>query len=173
MVTIVLLGCSEIVPGTCSPNPTESTGGTEPMPIAGVGASASGDFAADPPKGPLDIGDGVGGAFNAPPRQPQDAPPPDCLQVPGSPCEEKCLADYTTAAGTCGTIESEAQRATCQDSAHSRYKNCRGSCPQQSDEKCRQARDKAYDKCMDKCKDSKCRDACFKDYVACLKECDG
>jgi hypothetical protein len=25
---------------------------------------------------------------------------------------------------------------------------------------------------MDKCKDSKCRDACFKDYVACLKECD-
>jgi len=41
-----------------------------------------------------------------------------------------------------------------------------------SDEKCKRICDKAYDKCMDKCKDKKCRDDCFKDYIECLRECD-
>src|SRR5262249_13309324 len=105
------------------------TGDTDPVPIAaGVGATTTGTYGANPPKGPLDIGDGVGGRWSAPPRQPQDAPPPDCLSVPGSPCEEKCLDDYKTAAGACGNIENQAQRSTCQDGAYANYKNCRGNC---------------------------------------------
>src|SRR5262245_39981057 len=93
VLVTVIVGCSEVVPGTCYQNPAGGTGDTNPPPIgAGVGAT-SGDFPA------------------APPKTPQDAtnPPPDCYSVPGSPCEEKCLDDYKAAAGTCGNIENQEQ----------------------------------------------------------------
>lgn len=143
--TIVPMGCSEIVPGTCYPNPAGGTGDEDPMPIAGVGVSATGDYATEPPKRPLDVGDGVGGGWAAPPRQPQDAPPPDCLSVPQTPCEEKCLSDYKTAAGTCGNIENEAQRNTCRDTAYASYKTCRANC-QLATKSCTDM----YEACQDK-----------------------
>jgi hypothetical protein len=151
-----ILGCSEVVPGSCYLNPTGGAGGADSMAVgAGVGAS-SGDFIS-PPRGPLDYG----GA-------------PDPCIMPQSPCNEKCLADYEAAAGECGKIENEAQRKTCQDGAYAHYKGCNNNCQQQSDdkEKCKQACDRAYDKCMDKCKDSDCRNACWNDYVPCLRDCD-
>lgn len=59
MFVTVILGCSEVVPGTCYENPAGGAGGAGSMPIgAGVGASASGDYATEPPKGPLEHGDG-------------------------------------------------------------------------------------------------------------------
>jgi hypothetical protein len=58
MFVTVLLGCSEVVPGSCYENPTGGAGGEGSMPIgAGVGATTSGDYA-EPPKGPLEHGDG-------------------------------------------------------------------------------------------------------------------
>jgi hypothetical protein len=80
MFVTVLLGCSEIVPGTCYENPAGGAGGADSLAVgAGVGATTSGDYA-EPPKGPLDHGDGVGGFGDVPPRQPQEAtdPPPGC-----------------------------------------------------------------------------------------------
>lgn len=151
----VILGCSEVVPGTCYPNPAGGAGGAGSIPTdPGVGAS-SGDFISPPPSGPLDYG----------------GDPDPCI-VPQSPCNEKCLADYANLAAECGKIADATQRRTCQDSAYARYKNCGESCPpQQLDEKCRQACDRIYDDCMSKCKDGPWRDACFRDYSACLKKC--
>lgn len=71
---VILGGCTAIEPGSCYRNPAGGTGDTDPMPIAGVGASATGDYATDP----SDLGDGVGGGFGAPPREPQDVPPNPC-----------------------------------------------------------------------------------------------
>jgi hypothetical protein len=80
MLITVLLGCNEVEPGTCYPNPAGGAGGADSVSIgAGVGATTSGDYAL-PPKGPLHHGEGVGGSGDVPPKQPQDdtAPPPGC-----------------------------------------------------------------------------------------------
>ncbi|MEO7327974.1 MAG: hypothetical protein ABI193_05315, partial [Minicystis sp.] len=58
-------------------------------------------------EGPVIVQSGAGGFGDAPPKQPQDdgrIPAPDCNIVPGSPCEEKCLADYENVAAGCGRI---------------------------------------------------------------------
>ena len=57
---IVILGCNEVVPGTCHPNTTGGAGGGGDIPIgAGVGATTTtGTYGADPQKGPLAAGDG-------------------------------------------------------------------------------------------------------------------
>jgi hypothetical protein len=86
MFVTVLVGCSEIVPGTCYENPAGGTGGADSLAVgAGVGATTSGDYA-EPPKGPLEDGDGVGGFGDVPPRQPQEAtdPPPGCTMFPAT-----------------------------------------------------------------------------------------
>jgi hypothetical protein len=123
--------------------------------------------------GPI-VPTGAGGFGDVPPK-PQDAtdpPPPDCNIVADSPCNEKCLADYVEEAAKCGKMENEAQRKTCQDGAYAVYKGCRQNCQQSDNEKCKKACEKVYNNCMDKCKDGKCRDECFNDYVECLRECD-
>jgi hypothetical protein len=177
MFVTVLLGCSEIVPGTCYENPAGGAGGADSLAVgAGVGATTSGDYA-EPPKGPLD-GDGVGGFGDVPPRQPQDAtnPPPECNIATQSPCNEKCLADYESAAIVCGKIENEAQRKTCQDSAHASYKGCQGNCAQGDDclERCREQCEKAWERCRDHCPrgDKNCLNECSQELGRCLKECD-
>jgi hypothetical protein len=60
----VILGCSEIVPGTCYENPAGGAGGADSLAVgAGVGATTSGDYA-EPPKGPLETGDGDSSCSN-------------------------------------------------------------------------------------------------------------
>jgi hypothetical protein len=56
----VILGCNEVVPGTCRPNTTGGAGGADSMAVgAGVGvAAAAGTYGADPQKEPLAAGDG-------------------------------------------------------------------------------------------------------------------
>jgi hypothetical protein len=63
---IVILGCSEIEPGSCYPNTSGGAGGGGTMPIgAGVGATTTtGTYGADPPKGPLDTGNGGGDTYS-------------------------------------------------------------------------------------------------------------
>lgn len=75
----VSLGCNEIEPGSCYPNPAGGAGGGDSLPIAGVGATTSGDYA-EPPTEPLDDGRGAGGLLDTP-DQPQDtgsSPPSGC-----------------------------------------------------------------------------------------------
>jgi hypothetical protein len=57
----VILGCNEVVPGTCRPNTTGGAGGADSWAVgAGVGVSAAaGTYGADPPKDPLAAGDGA------------------------------------------------------------------------------------------------------------------
>src|SRR5262249_35772228 len=87
-----ILGCNEVVPGTCRPNTTGGAGGAGDMPIgAGVGATTTGTYGADPPKGPLASGDGADGSGDEPPRQPQGTSnPPD-------PCEDPEFGKPATA----------------------------------------------------------------------------
>jgi hypothetical protein len=61
MFVTVLLGCNEVVPGTCRPNTTGGAGGADSWAVgAGVGVSAAaGTYGADPPKDPLAAGDGA------------------------------------------------------------------------------------------------------------------
>ncbi len=51
-----------------------------------------------------------------------------CEIVALSPCEQKCETEYNDAALTCGSISIEAERKTCQDKAHTAYKECRAAC---------------------------------------------
>ena len=58
VILIVIHGCSEVVPGSCYPDPAGGTGGAGSMAVgvgagAGVGAG-SGDFISPPPNDPLD-----------------------------------------------------------------------------------------------------------------------
>jgi hypothetical protein len=55
-----ILGCNEVVPGTCRPNTTGGAGGADSWAVgAGVGATTTtGTYGADPPKDPLASGDG-------------------------------------------------------------------------------------------------------------------
>jgi hypothetical protein len=123
-----ILGCSEVVPGSCYPNPAGGAGGADSVTVGvGVGATTSGDFISPPPGGPLDYG----------------GEPNPCIE-PQGPCNEKCLADYEAAAGECGKIQDDAQRRTCQDSAHASYQSCRGSCSQQLNADC----DEKYQYCL-------------------------
>src|SRR5262249_49586201 len=71
-----ILGCSEVVPGTCYVNPTGGAGGADTIPAgAGVGATTSGgDYATEPPSGPLDYGGG---------DSPCDDPCMECPAAPG------------------------------------------------------------------------------------------
>lgn len=132
MLVAVILGCSEIVPGTCYQNPAGGAGGAGYIPIADVGVAASGAYGTEPPKQPLE------GDFDGPYL------PPDCYIVPATPCDEKCLSDYKDAAAECGKIENDAQRRTCQGSAHGSYQNCRVNCSQNSNGTC----DEKYQYCL-------------------------
>jgi hypothetical protein len=154
LMTLVI-GCNTVDPSECWPNTSGGFGGSGTIPIgAGVGVT-SGDFLSPPRKHPLD----------------NSGTPNPCIQ-PQSSCNEKCLADYEAAAIVCGKIADATERKTCQDDAYANNKSCLASCQQSSDEKCKVACDKVYNKCMDNCKDGPCRDACFKNYTDCLRECD-
>jgi hypothetical protein len=75
----VTLGCNEIEPGSCYRDPTGGAGGADSLPIAGVGATTSGDYA-EPPSGPRGDKSRALGRGEAP-DQPQDtgsSPPSGC-----------------------------------------------------------------------------------------------
>jgi hypothetical protein len=79
-LTVGGLGCNEIEPGSCYPNSAGGAGGADSLPIAGVGATTTGDYD-EPPWGPRDDGPrGEGSKDEPPPYRPQDAssPPPGC-----------------------------------------------------------------------------------------------
>jgi hypothetical protein len=55
MFVTVILGCNTVDPDSCYPNPAGGTGGADSLAVgAGVGATTSGDYATEPPKGPLE-----------------------------------------------------------------------------------------------------------------------
>ncbi|MBK8252626.1 MAG: hypothetical protein IPK82_08150 [Polyangiaceae bacterium] len=138
-------------------------------------------------------GDGVGtvgvgggpivpgaGGFGEVPPEPQgagDIPPPDCNIEKDNPCNEKCLSDYIAAAEQCTEIKDAAQKAACDDNAHTRYVSCR--------ENCQKAFNECYDKCdaiaekeRQKCEKmapgpgrAKCQQAVQEQWIACYAEC--
>jgi hypothetical protein len=127
---ILALGCGEMVPGTCYENPAGGAGGGGPSPTTNVAAtSGTGDFPADPEREPQDSTD----------------PPASCMVPPG-PCEAKCLDAYEQDAIKCGKIDDAAQRRTCQDAAHERYKKCREPCEQGAARSCTDMFDACWDK---------------------------
>jgi hypothetical protein len=70
----VILGCNTVDPDSCYPNPAGGAGGADSLAVgAGVGATTSGDYA-EPPKGPLENGDGDSSCSNNP-----------CLECPSAP----------------------------------------------------------------------------------------
>jgi hypothetical protein len=83
--------------------------------------------------GPVIASGGTGDNGDTPPN-PNDftIPEADCNIAEQSPCTEKCLASYETAASTCGKVQDDAQRKTCQDGAYAGYKTCRESCKKAS-----------------------------------------
>jgi hypothetical protein len=111
-------GCSEMVPGTCYENPEGNAGTGDSFPTTSVAAATGGDFA-DPEQETQDNSD----------------MPPGCMVPPG-PCEKKCLDAYETDAIKCGNIDDPAQRRTCQDAAHEKYKKCREPCEQGAARSC-------------------------------------
>jgi len=125
---------------------------------------------------------GAGGFGDVPP-EPQDAtepPPPECLIVPDSPCNEKCLADYAEEAAKCGKIQNETQRRACQDVAYLGYKSCRVGCPEAEESQCRKRCAEQAEACEAECrklpeddKDArqKCWESCNNARAACIKKC--
>jgi hypothetical protein len=123
---------------------------------------------------------GAGGFGDVPP-EPQDAtdpPPPECI-VADSPCNEKCLADYVTAAEDCTKFKDETQKRSCDDSAYAVYKSCRDSCTQKENdckERCKKQCDKIHDRCHEDCTKNDptqtCRVKCNNEYSKCLRECE-
>jgi hypothetical protein len=92
---------------------------------------------------------GAGGFGPVPPLEPQDMDPPSppvCNIASQTPCEEKCEADSESDNIQCGKMESEAQRAACQDSAYARYKGCREGCERTSNKSC----DEKYQDCVNR-----------------------
>lgn len=87
---------------------------------------------------------GVGGFGETPPDPPNAVEAPDCNITSQSPCNEKCLADYESAALQCGQIQSSAQRQICQDDAHASYTSCRENCEQSANGAC----DDKYQSCI-------------------------
>jgi hypothetical protein len=79
--------------------------------------------------GPVIASGGTGDNGDSPPN-PNDfkIPEADCNIAEQSPCTEKCLASYESAATTCGKIQDDPQRKTCQEGAYAGYKTCKGNC---------------------------------------------
>jgi hypothetical protein len=116
----VIHGCSEVVPGSCYPDPAGGAGGAGSMAVGvgvGVGAS-SGDFISPPQNGPLDYGGGSN----------------PCI-MPQSPCSQKCEAESETRALECPKIADVAQRGKCQENNYWQYKSCRQNCQQTDKDK--------------------------------------
>ena len=157
----LLAACNTVDPDDCWPNTSGGFGGSGSIPIgAGVGVS-SGDFST-PPRGPLTF---PGGAN-------------PCVIAPTG-CDAQCLANYEAAAAECGKMADQAQRKTCQDTAHAVYNSCEATCQQSSGdcvERCKQQCDSVHDKCHAACKKndptSTCHAKCNDQYGACLKQCD-
>jgi hypothetical protein len=121
-----------------------------------------------------------GGGFGDAPPKPQDAAnpvPPDCEMVPDTHCNEKCLADYESAAAKCGGIDDDGQRKTCQDAAFASYKSCRNYCQStqgQWDDKCwddYQDDNNACGKMKDGPEKAKCRQVAGERYGDCKQKC--
>ena len=90
--------------------------------------------------GPV-IASGATGDNGDSPPSPHDfmIPEADCNIAEQSPCTEKCLASYETAATTCGKIQDDARRKTCQSGAYAEYRSCKENCHKidaKSDIKC-------------------------------------
>lgn len=133
---------------------------------------------------------GVGGFGDAPlkPQNSTDYWDPCSSQIVECTVTWKAGSDVCKSQGTSGTCTTAYQGAhSSLDEAKERCEKAYGvsigsevqSCDAcawvtsaSPNEKCKKVCDKIYNKCMDNCKDGKCRDACFKDYVACLRECD-
>lgn len=122
---------------------------------------------------------GPGGYGDVPP-EPQgagDPSPPDCNIVADTPCNERCLANYETAATACGKLESDSDRQTCQSAAYVAYMTCRASCHEaatECEDKCYDAYDadhKKRDKMPDGPGKAKCRQAAGENLANCIKNC--
>lgn len=104
-------------------------------------------------------------------------PPPAAAIVPDTPCNEKCLADYTAAAVKCTEFKNnEAAHNTCNDAAHERYLKCRSACQTlgKCEEKCWDAHNEGMKKCdkvKDKVKKAKCKQAVMEQLATCLAKC--
>jgi len=161
LLVILMFGCNTVDADECWPNTSGGFGGGGTIPIgAGVGTTSSGDFISPPPWEPLDS---------------SEAPNP-CI-VAESPCIEKCLADYESAAIVCGKIEDEAQRKSCQDKAYVVYKSCRETCSLSSSdclEHCKEQCDKENIECIKNCPkgDKNCMNECNQQLGRCYKECE-
>jgi hypothetical protein len=100
--------------------------------------------------------------------------------VPGTPCEEKCNADYEADAIVCGKVADEAERKKCNERAYASSKSCRENCQRKDNndclEGCKELCDQILDKCTEDCKKDRnppeCRSRCMNAYSKCLKECD-
>jgi hypothetical protein len=121
---------------------------------------------------------GAGGFGDVPP-EPQDAtdpPPPECNIVKDSVCNEKCLTDYENEAAICGKITDDAQRTTCNDSAHARYKSCRNNCTQKENDcldHCKDLCVEIWENCDAGCgKDHVCKEKCIQKLIACNEKCE-
>lgn len=120
---------------------------------------------------------GLGGAGDVPPG-PQDAAqpiPPDCELVPGSECDQSCLAEYDAASVRCSTIQDDAQRRVCQEAAHVAYRACEAGCQKVDDcmEVCKDACDKDWERCRDDCPrgNKTCLAECTEELARCYKRC--
>jgi hypothetical protein len=91
---------------------------------------------------------GGAGGFGDVPLKPQTTsgpPPPECNIATQSPCNEKCEADYESAAAGCANIAFQSQRITCQNDAYEAYKSCREACQREENQNC----DQKYQICVD------------------------
>jgi hypothetical protein len=105
----VILGCSEVVPGSCYPNPAGGAGGADSVTVGvGVGAG-SGDFISPPPGGPLDYGG-----------------EPDPCATPPKDCNASCKAGYAVLSRYCQNPDSVpgSKRKTCEQSASAALDSC-------------------------------------------------
>ena len=129
--------------------------------------------------GPVIASGGTGDNGDSPPN-PHDftIPEADCNITEQSPCTEKCLASYETAATTCGKVPDDAQRKSCQDGAYSEYKTCKGNCQQTNS--CRKDCEDKAEACEAECRKlpvddkagrQKCWIACNNAYAECIKKC--
>jgi hypothetical protein len=125
--------------------------------------------------GPVIASGGTGDNGDTPPN-PNDfkIPEADCNITEQSPCTEKCLASYETAATTCGKVADDAQRKTCQDGAYQTYHNCKTGCSGDPVEQCKKLCDKINQDCIDHCPpgNKNCFNECNQAYGKCLKDCE-
>src|SRR4051812_38082762 len=106
-----ILGCSEVVPGSCYPNPAGRAGGADCGSVGvGVGAG-SGDFISPPAGGPLDYG----------------GDPNPCMPPPAKDCKAACNAGHVVFSRYCQNPDwiPDSLRVECEQHADIALEACR------------------------------------------------